>query len=94
MGPPSAEVGQRIRTKGHGVGRMWNKRAGNVFSVSKLCLSRLYHHEKGILKTTNKTFRVRVRLKFWHGNVKKKQNGMTDDVPYSSVCAFCSPSTL
>lgn len=94
MGPLSAEVGQQIRTKGHGVDRTWNKRAGHVLSVSKLCLSRLYRREKGILKTINKTFRVGVTLKCWHGDVKKKQNGTTADVAYSSACAFPSPSTL
>lgn len=76
MGPLSVEVGQGIRTKGQWVGRMQKKRAGNVVSVSTLCHSRLYCHEKGILKTINKTYWARARLKFWDGDGKKKQKGV------------------
>jgi len=86
MGPLSAEAGQGVRTKGQWVSRKQNKRAGNVVGVSPLCPSRLYCHEKGTLKTVNKTYWTRARLKFWVGDTKKKQKGR--------VCAFPSPYTL
>lgn len=75
MGPLSAEVGQGIRTKGQWVGRMQNKRARNIVSIGTLCRSRLYCHEKGILKTINKTHWARARLKFWDEDVKKRKRG-------------------
>lgn len=88
MGPLSAEETLGIRTKGQQVGGVQNKRAGNVVSVSTLCCSRLYCHEKGIMKTINKAYWARERLKFWDGGGKKKQKGMPADVADSSIGAF------
>lgn len=90
MGPLSAEAGQGIRTKGQCFGRTWNKRAGNVVSVSKLSFSRPYSHERGILKTIDKTFQAKVRVKYWDGDIKKKQKKMTADVAHSCVVLVSS----
>lgn len=93
MGPLSTEEALGIRTKGQQVGEAQNKRAGNV-SVSTLCCSRLYCHEQGIMKTINKAYWVRERLKFWDGGGKKKQKVMPVDVADGSVCAFPPPYTF
>lgn len=71
---------------------MQKKRAGNVVSVSTLCCSRLYCHEKGITKTINKAYCARERLKFWDGGGKKKQKGMPADV--ADWQHLCFSSTL
>lgn len=94
MGPLVAEEAKGIRTKGQQVGGVQNKRAGNAVSVSTLCCSRLYCHEKGIMKTINKAYWARERLKFWDGGGKKKQKGMPADVADGSICAFPPPHTF
>lgn len=94
MRPLSAEEAPGIRIKAQQVGGAHNKRAGNVVSVSTLCCSRLYCHEKGIMKTINKAYWARERLKFWDGGGKKKQKGMPADVADGSNCAFPPPYTF
>lgn len=94
MQPLSAEEALGIRTKGQQVGGAQNKRAGNVVSVSTLCCSRLYCREQRTMKTINKAFWARERLKFWDGGGKKKQKGMPADVADGSICAFPPPYTF